>query len=75
MKSLADFGVVMYQNELIHVIIGFKHDVPSIVRSEAPRGQAHTSVHKARSAECTDWSSWPLRTSDLTMLGASYLNL
>ena len=42
----------MYQNQMIHVIIGFKHDVSCIVRSESLRG------HEVR-ASCTDWSSWP----------------
>ena len=34
----------MYQNQIIHVIIGFKHDVSCIVRSEALRGHSDTSV-------------------------------
>ena len=37
----------MYQNEWMHAIIGFKHDVPCIVRSEARRGQSDTSVQDA----------------------------
>ena len=58
--SLANFGFVMYQNQIIHVIIGFKHDVSCIVRSEARRGHEDQLVHEARSAECTDVSEWPL---------------
>ena len=42
---LADFGFVMYHHELIHVLIGFKHDAPCIVRSEARRGHSDTPVH------------------------------
>ena len=38
----------MYQNQIIHVIIGFKHDVSCIVRSKALRGHSDTSVHSAR---------------------------
>ena len=34
-NSLADVGFVMYQHELTDAIIGCKHDVPFIVRSEA----------------------------------------
>ena len=59
-NSLADCGFVMYQNELIHVIIGF-------VRSKARRGHEDKSVNEVRSAECTDVSEWPLSASDLTM--------
>ena len=40
----------MYQNQIIHVIIGFKHDVSCIVRSEARRGHSDTSMHEACSA-------------------------
>ena len=29
-NSLANFGFVMYQNELTYVIIGFNHDVPAL---------------------------------------------
>ena len=29
-NSLAEFGFVVYENELIHVIIGFKHDIPRV---------------------------------------------
>ena len=65
-NSLADFGFVMYQNELIYVIIGFKHGVPCIARSKALRGHSHTS--------CTNWTSWPHRASDLAMHGTSCLN-
>ena len=50
----------MYQNQIIHVIIGFKHDVSCIVRSEARRGHEDQSMHEARSAECIDVSEWPL---------------
>ena len=50
----------MYQNQIIHVIIGFKHDVSCIVRSEARRGHDDQSMHEARSAECIDVSEWPL---------------
>ena len=53
----------MYQNQIIHVIIGIKHDVSCIVRSVALKGQSDTN-----------WSSWPLRASDLTMHDASCLN-
>ena len=49
----------MYQNQIIHVIIGFKHDVSCIVRSEARRDHEDQSVHEARSAESTDVSEWP----------------
>ena len=55
--SLANFSVVMYQNQIIHVIIGFKHYVPCIARSEALRGHSDTSVHSALRALCTDWFS------------------
>ena len=48
--------------------------VSCIVRSEARRGHEDQSVHVARSAECTDWSSWPLSASDLTMHDTSCLN-
>ena len=34
----ADIGFAIYQNEIIHVIRGFKHDVPCIVRSGELRG-------------------------------------
>ena len=51
-NSLADVGFVMYQNELTHVIIGFKHNAPCIVRSEALRGHSHTSVHEVL-RQCT----------------------
>ena len=34
----------MYQNESIHVIIGFKHDVACIVRSEALGGHSDTRL-------------------------------
>ena len=51
-NSLADVGFVMYQNELTHVIIGFKHNAPCIVRSEALRGHSHTSVPKVL-RQCT----------------------
>ena len=57
------FGFVMYQKQIIHVIIGFKHDVSCIVRSEALKGHSRTN-----------WSSWPLRASDLTMHDTSCLN-
>ena len=46
----------MYQNQIIHVITGFKHDVSCIVRSEARRGHEDQSMHEARSAECIDVS-------------------
>ena len=59
---------------MIHVIIGFKHDVSCIVRSEALRGHSDTSMHSALRASCIDWSSWPLRASDLTMHDTSCLN-
>ena len=72
-NSLPDFGIVMYQNELIHVIIEFKHDVPCIVRSEALRGHSDTSAHSALCASSTDWSSWRPRASDHTMHGILYL--
>ena len=48
-KSPVDFGFIMYQKELIHAVIGFKHNVPCIVSSEALRGHSDTSVHEARS--------------------------
>ena len=36
---------------MIHIMIGFKHDVPCIVRSERGRsGQSDTSVREARNA-------------------------
>ena len=47
----------MYQNQIINVIIGFKHAVSCIVRSEALRGNSDTSMHEARSASRIDWSS------------------
>ena len=65
---------VMYQNQIIHVTIRFKHDASCIVRSEALRGHSDTSVHLVLRASCTDWSSWPLRASDLTMQDTSCLN-
>ena len=55
--SLANSCLIEYQDQLIHVKIGFKHDVPSIVKSEALR--AH-------------WSEWPICASDLTMHGWSF---
>ena len=55
----------MYQNESIHVIIGFKHDVACIVRSEALRGHSDTSVHAPRAL--TDPRGPLIRASDLTM--------
>ena len=72
--SLVNFGFIMYQNQIIHVIIGFKHDVSCIVRSEALRGHSDTSMHSALCASCIDWSSWPLCASDLTMHDTSCLN-
>ena len=57
-------------NVLIHVIIGFKHDVLCIVRSEALRGRLETSVHcYTLLASCTDWSLWPLHASNLINYG------
>ena len=41
--SLANFGFVLHQNEFIHVIIGFKHDVPYSVGSEALAGYSDMS--------------------------------
>ena len=38
----ANFGFVMLQNCLIHVIMGFEHDVPCIVRLEALSGHPDT---------------------------------
>ena len=64
---LANFGFVICQNQIIHVIIGFKHDVPCIVRLEA---LGYISAW----ASGTNWSSWPLHASDLTMHGISCLN-
>ena len=54
--------------------IEFKHDVPYIVRSEPCRGHSDAWVHDARRGECTSWSSWPLRVSDLTMRGTSCIH-
>ena len=48
-----------------HVIIGLKHPMPCIVRSEARTGSTRIR------ASCTDWSSWPIRASDLIMLGTA----
>ena len=45
-----------------------------MVRSEALRGHSDTSMHSALRASCIDWSSWPLRASDLTMHNTSCLN-
>ena len=42
-----------------HAIIGFKHDVTCIVRSEALRGHLDTSVHEALRASCTDYPRGP----------------
>ena len=72
--SPVNFGFIMYQNQIIHVIIGFKHDASCTVRSEALRGHSDTSMHSALRASCIDWSSWPLRASDLTMHDTSCLN-
>ena len=72
--SLVNFCVIMYQNQIIHVIIGFKHDVSCNVRSEALRGHSDTSMHSSLRASCIDWSSWPLGASDLTMHDTSCLN-
>ena len=44
--SLANSGFVMDQIQLIHVIIGFKCDVPCIVRSKAQMGHEDQSVHE-----------------------------
>ena len=71
---LANSGVVKYQNHLIHLVIGFKHDMPCIVRSEALRGNSYLSVHSAQCASCTDWSSWPHHASDLAMHVTSCIN-
>ena len=46
---LLNFGFIMHQKQIIHVIIGFKHDVSCIVRSEAHRGHENQSMHEARS--------------------------
>ena len=51
----------MYQNQIIHVIIGFKHDVSCIVRSEARRGHEDQSMHEARNIVILNCSfSWAL---------------
>ena len=42
---MLNFGFVMYQNRLVHVIMGFKHYVSCIMRIEAPRGHSDTSVN------------------------------
>ena len=42
---LANFGFVMYQKWLVHVIMVFKHYVSCIMRIEAPRGHSDTSVN------------------------------
>ena len=70
----AVFGFVMYQNQIIHAIIGFKYDVPCIARSEELRGHSHTAMHSVLCASCTDWSSWPPRDFDFTMRGTSCFN-
>ena len=54
--SLANFGFVMYQNQIIHVIIGFKHAVSCNVRSEALRGHSDTSVHSALLMKLQEYS-------------------
>ena len=72
--SLVNFGFIMNQNQIIHAIIGFKHDVSCISRSEALKGRSDTSMHPALRASCIGWSSWPLRASDLTMHDTSCLN-
>ena len=64
----------MYQNQIIHVINRFKHDVSCIVRSEALRGHSNTSVHSALRTSGTDWSPWSLRASNLTMHDTSCFN-
>ena len=38
------FGFVLYQIQLVAVILGFKFDVQCIVRTEALRGQSDTSL-------------------------------
>ena len=43
------FQLLIVSNQLSHVIIGLKHDVPCIVRSVALRGHSDMSDHKARS--------------------------
>ena len=41
--SFANFGFVMYRNQLDHVVLGCKSDVPCIVRTEALKGYSDTS--------------------------------
>ena len=53
---LANFGFAIDQNQLIYVIIWFRHDVLCIVRSEARRGHEDCNVH----TECNDVYEWPL---------------
>ena len=65
--SLANSGFVMYQNQITHVEVWFTHGAPSIVRSEARRGDMDTSVHSVLYASSTDWSSWPIHAFDRTM--------
>ena len=42
--SLANFSFVVYRNQIIHIIIGFKHDVSCIVRSEALRPLGYATL-------------------------------
>ena len=42
--SLVNFGFIMYQNQIINVIM---------------IGHSDTSMHSALRASCIDWSSWP----------------
>ena len=42
--SLPSFGLVMYQNQIIQVLIWFKHDIPYIVRWEATGPQGSVSA-------------------------------
>ena len=63
-------GFVMYQNQTIHVIIGFKHDVPCIVGPKEPSGHSNTSMVnacliyiKADSYKCTTLFATDLRKS------------
>ena len=72
--ALANFGFVKYYNHLIHVMIGFKHDVPCIGRLEALRAtQIRQSTQRYAPCALTD-SCGPSVASDLTMQGTLCLN-
>ena len=72
--SLANLGFIRYLNQLIHVITGFKRDVPCVVRSSVLGPLRYVSAQGC-SASWTDWSLWLIHASYLTMHSTSCLIL